>query len=128
MCVRVCVCIKNPPANAGDTGLIPGSGRSPGEGHATHSGILAWEKIPGTEELGGLQPMGSPKSQTRLSDSTATCMYGRTYAQSLSHVQLFVMLWTLAHQAPLSMGFSGQDYWSGLPFSTLKQQHIMDDY
>ena len=33
----------------------------------------------------------------------------------LSHVQLFAMLWTIAHQAPLSMGFSRQEYWSGLP-------------
>ena len=33
----------------------------------------------------------------------------------LSHVQLFVTLWTIAHQAPLSMGFSRQEYWSGLP-------------
>ena len=33
----------------------------------------------------------------------------------LSHVQLFVTLWTVAPQAPLSMGFSRQDYWSGLP-------------
>ena len=32
-----------------------------------------------------------------------------------SCVQLFVTLWTLAHQAPLSMRFSRQDYWSGLP-------------
>ena len=34
---------------------------------------------------------------------------------SLSHVQLFVTLWTAVHQAPLSMGFSRQEYWSGLP-------------
>ena len=34
---------KNPSASAGDTGLIPGSGRSPGEEMATHSSILAWE-------------------------------------------------------------------------------------
>ena len=34
----------------------------------------------------------------------------------LSHVQLFVTLWTIGHQAPLSMGFSRQEYWSGLPF------------
>ena len=34
----------------------------------------------------------------------------------LSRVQLFVTLWTIAHQASLSMGFSGQEYWSGLPF------------
>ena len=31
-------------------------------------------------------------------------------------VQLFVTPWTVAHQAPLSTGFSGQEYWSGLPF------------
>ena len=34
----------------------------------------------------------------------------------LSHVQLFVTLWTIACQAPLSMGFSRQEYWSRLPF------------
>ena len=33
-----------------------------------------------------------------------------------SRVWLFVMLWTVACQAPLSMGFSRQEYWSGLPF------------
>ena len=32
-----------------------------------------------------------------------------------SHVQLFMTLWTVAHQAPLSMGFSRQEYWNGLP-------------
>ena len=32
-----------------------------------------------------------------------------------SHVQLFVILWTVALQAPLSMGFFRQDYWSSLP-------------
>ena len=36
--------------------------------------------------------------------------------KSLSCVQLFVMLWTVARQAPLSVGFSRQEYWSGLPF------------
>ena len=34
----------------------------------------------------------------------------------LSHVQLFGTPWTIAHQAPPSMGFSRQEYWSGLPF------------
>ena len=33
-----------------------------------------------------------------------------------SHVQLFANPWTVAHQAPLSMGFSRQEYWSELPF------------
>ena len=34
----------------------------------------------------------------------------------LSHVRLFATPWTVALQAPLSMGFSKQEYWSGLPF------------
>ena len=37
-------------------------------------------------------------------------------AQSLSRVQLFATPWTVAFQAPLSMGFPRQEYWSGLPF------------
>ena len=36
----------------------------------------------------------------------------------LSHVQLFATAWTVAYQAPPSMGFSRQEYWSGLPFSS----------
>ena len=36
--------------------------------------------------------------------------------KSLSGVRLFVTPWTAAHQAPQSMGFSRQEYWSGLPF------------
>ena len=34
----------------------------------------------------------------------------------LSHVKLFATSWAVAHQVPLSMGFSRQEYWSGLPF------------
>ena len=34
----------------------------------------------------------------------------------LSCVQPFATLWTVAHQVPPSMGFSRQEYWSGLPF------------
>jgi len=33
-----------------------------------------------------------------------------------NHVQLFATPWTIALQAPLSMQFSRQEYWSGLPF------------
>ena len=35
---------------------------------------------------------------------------------SLSRVRLFVTPWTAAYQAPPSMGFSRQEYWSGVPF------------
>ena len=36
--------------------------------------------------------------------------------KSLCRVQLFAIPWTVDHQAPPSMGFSRQEYWSGLPF------------
>ena len=36
-------------------------------------------------------------------------------AKSLSHVRLLATPWTMAHQAPLSMGFSRQECWSGVP-------------
>ena len=37
----------------------------------------------------------------------------------LSRVRLFVTPWTAAYQAPLSMGFSRQEYWSGMPLPSL---------
>ena len=37
------------------------------------------------------------------------------HSQSLSHIRLFETLWTVGHQTPLSMGFSRQEYWRGLP-------------
>ena len=39
----------------------------------------------------------------------------RVCAHSLSRVRLFATQWTVAHQAPLSMGLSWQEHWSGLP-------------
>ena len=40
--------------------------------------------------------------------------------KSLSHVRLLATPWTAAHQAPPSMGFSRQEYWSGVPLPSLK--------
>ena len=49
------------------------------------------------------------------------CVYAYTRAWShFSCIWLFVTLWTVAHQAPLSKGFSRQEYWSGLPCPPLK--------
>ena len=59
--------IKNLPA-VQETRVQPLGWEDPLEkGMAAHSSILAWQ-IPWTEEPGGLQSMGSQKSQTRLSD------------------------------------------------------------
>ena len=59
--------VKNPPANAGDTGLILGLGRSPGEGNGSQRPYSCLE-IQWMEEPGKLQSMGSQKRWTRLSD------------------------------------------------------------
>ena len=53
--------LVEPACNTGDSGSIPESGRSPGEEMAAHSSFLAW-RIPWTEELGGLQSMGSQRT------------------------------------------------------------------
>ena len=57
---------KHLPANAGDMGSIPRSGRSPGEGNGTHSSIFDLETW--TEESAGLKFMGFQKSQIELGD------------------------------------------------------------
>ena len=44
------------------------------------------------------------------------CVDKNSVLSHFSHVQLFATLWTVACQAPLSMGLSRQEYWSGLPF------------
>ena len=49
--------LKNPPANAGDTGSVPGWGRSLESEMATYCNIIA-KKIPWTEELGSYSPLG----------------------------------------------------------------------
>ena len=41
-----------------------------------------------------------------------------SHVSSLSPVQLFETPWTVAYEAPSSMGFSRQEYWSGVPFSS----------
>ena len=46
---------------------------------------------------------------------SGSLLFTSFYRQSPSHVQLFAMPWTVARQAPLSMGFSRQESWSRLP-------------
>ena len=51
-----------------------------------------------------------------LTEDTISQLIGNvTYVQLLSYVQLFATPWTVAHQAPLLLGFSRQEYWSGVP-------------
>ena len=60
-----------------------------------------------------------PTKHGPLEKGMANCfrnLRDKAKVKSLSYVQLFATPWTVAHQAPLSMGFSRQEYWSGLPF------------
>ena len=57
--------------------------------------------------------------QPRILDPTRLLLRSekvKVKVKSLNHVRLFVTPWTVAYQAPPSMGFSRQEYWSGLPF------------
>ena len=68
----------------------------PEKAMGTHASILAW-RIPRTEQPGGLQSLPS----------------------CFSRIRLFATPWTVARQAPLFVGFSRQDYWTGLPLPPL---------
>ena len=102
--------VKNLPANAGDPGLISGLGRFPGERNSNPFQYSClenpmdrgawWATVHGVRKR--LQSVGSQRVRHVLS--------------RFSHVRVSVTLWTMACQAPLSMGFSRQEYWSGLPF------------
>ena len=56
------------------------------------------------------------KMKSRERQRSYAVTYYHLYVDMLSHVQLFVTPWTVAHQAPLSMGFPRLEYWTGLPF------------
>ena len=46
------------------------------------------------------------------------CFCSLKHGESLQSCPTLMTLWTVAHQSPLSMGFSRREYWSGLPFPT----------
>ena len=60
----------------------------------------------------------------KISDS---CLY-REALSCFSHVRLLGTPWTVACQAPLSMGLSGQEYWNGLPFPSPTHRSIFSLY
>ena len=91
------------------------------------AGILHWVVIPFSRSS---QPRDQTRSPTLQADSLTSELPGKPAATKyvykknnrynlhacvLSHVQLFETLWTVAHQASLSMEVSKQEYWSGLP-------------
>ena len=66
---------KSPPANAGDVGSIPGSGRAPGGGHGSPLQYSCLEN-PMDRGASGLQPMGLQRSLTYLKLLSISCSQG----------------------------------------------------
>ena len=65
-------------------------------------------------------PWDSPGKNTGVGcHCLLQCMKVKVKVKSLSRVRLFATAWTAAHQAPPSMRFSRQEYWSGLPLLSL---------
>ena len=79
--------------------------------------ILEWVTISFSRDLPdpGIKPW-SPALQADSVLSEPPGKVKKAKAKSLSRVRLFATPWTVAHQAPQSMEFSRQEYWSGLPF------------
>ena len=97
---------KESACSEGDPGSTPGSGKSPGEGNGhpfQYSFFFFFFKV---LPLYCYQPISL-----------------HPHAHMLSHVTP----WTAACQAPLSMDFSRQEYWSGLPFPS-PQTHISEKH
>ena len=68
-----------------------------------------WYKAKHTSHFSFFSPSSTPYQYEYGTWLCSSCM------GTLSHVQLFATPWTVAHQAPLSMEFSREEYWSGLP-------------
>ena len=98
--------VEKPPAKAGDAGSIPGSGKSPGEGNGNPFRYSCLEN-PMYQGAWRVTAYGVAKSRTCL---IQWCMRAKSFQFYLT----LCNLWTLACQAPLSMGFSRQEYWRGL--------------
>ena len=104
---------KESTCKAGDLGSILGSGRSPGVGNGNPLQCSCLENSMNGETWWAPvhEATRGHRSRTWLS-TDGMCMH---VSQS---AWLSVTPWTIARQAPLSVGFSRQGYWCGLPFPT----------
>ena len=116
---QVVLVVKYLPASSGGTSSIPGSGRSPG-GRNDHP--LQYSRLENSINRGTWQATvhGATKSQDWAQcylyhlNSIMYCYSVESEVKSLS--RLFAIPWNVTYHAPLSMGFSRQEYWSELPF------------
>ena len=101
----------------------------PSSGHRTAAAAAAaksFQSCPTLCDPMDGSPPGSPVPQILqartlewVAISFSNVWKWKVKVKSLSHIQLFTTPWTAAYQAPLSMGFSRQEYWSGVPLRSI---------
>ena len=129
---------KESASNAGDPSSIPGCGISAGEGNSYSLQYFGLLKVHGQYSPWNVyihccifysfgQNMSCFHHYSIIQSNflcvcvcARACVHAHTHAHILHRVWLFATSWTVAHQAPLSMGFSRQKYCSGLPIPSPK--------
>ena len=97
--------VKEPACQCRRLGFDPQSGKTPYASEQLGSCTTATEPVLQSQRTAATKPT-LPRAQCSATRESVSC----------SVMSIFVTPWTVAHQASLSMGFSRQQYWSGLPF------------
>ena len=79
-----------------------------------------WDPIDGSPPGSPIPGILQARTLEWVAISFSNAWKKKVKVKLLSHVRLLTTPWTPAHQAPLSMGFSRQEYWSGVPLPSLK--------
>ena len=110
------VCWADRPVSLGFSTVTQEPGRNRNDGRHRQAERASHPQTPNPNTL---TQAGKSTDEEREIQETVLAREGeirRELGTSLSRVLLFVISWTVACQAPQSMGFSRQEYWSGLPF------------
>ena len=81
--------------------------------------LTLWDPIDGSPPSSSIPGILQARTLEWVAISFSNAWKWKVKVKSLSHVRLFATPWTAAHQAPLSMGISRQEYWSGVPLPSL---------
>ena len=78
-----------------------------------------WDPIDGSPPSSAVPGILQARTLEWVAISSSNAWKWKVKVKSLSHIRLLATSWTAAYQAPLSMGFSREEYWSGVPLPSL---------